>query len=172
MLLNWGTPSLLWGTKEFAPYECPVLCPASAVTRGARLEQPPAVFHPGLIWAARVSFLYLVFSTYTGSNRDSIFSLSPRPHCGYPRPLRHSRMRGTSEIDHMSMGAGDITLDLEPIVVGGCTRGSGRFWSMEAIEDGACIPVLCTLHCIEPEVSPKSERWSAVITQSSRVLPC
>lgn len=89
-----------------------------------------------------------------------------------PQASPHSRMRGTSEIDHTSSGAWDITLDLEPIVVGGCSRGSGRFWSMEAIEDGACIPVLCTLHCIEPEVSPKSERWSAVITQSSRVLPC
>lgn len=80
--------------------------------------------------------------------------------------------RDFGDIDHMSTGAGDITLDLEPIVAGGCTRGSGRFWSMEAIEDGACIPVLCTLHCIEPKVSPKSERRSAVITQGSRVLPC
>lgn len=62
------------------------------------------------------------------------------------------------KVDHTSMGGGVTALDLEP-VVGGCPRGSGRFWSIEAIEDSWYILVLCTLRCVEPkEVSPKSER--------------
>lgn len=76
------------------------------------------------------------------------------------------------EGNHTSMGGGVIALDLEP-VVGGCPRGSGRFRSIEAIEDSGHLLVLCTLRCVEPEkVSPKSERWRVVITQSSTVLPC
>lgn len=64
--------------------------------------------------------------------------------------------RDFGDRSHVHRGRG-YHPDLEPIVVGGRTRGSGRFWSMEAIEDedGAYIPVLCTLCCIEPEVKSK-----------------
>lgn len=117
-------------------------------------------FCPGLSWASDISFLHSqVLCLHSTQQGEAVH---------FPESLTilwvHSEMRGTQKTDHASMGRRDNTaFDLVRTVLWDCTRANGRFWSIKVFKNGVYIQLDVTK-------SPKSEKWSAVITQSSRAL--